>query len=561
MTSLSKARKQFDMALRYGTLTASALLVACGGGDGGGPIDANPPAAPAGPAAPSVPSIPAVPAVPVAVGRVAGQVTHAITGAGLPNITVRAGAQTATTAADGSYVLPAVVAGNPIAFAFTGSGFAAQSRLVEPVAGADISQVVNVPMLPVAVVDTFDPAVARTTVVPNSTAQVQLPANALRTASGAMPVGAVTARLTPVSPNSNPALMPGNYLASTAGGNAPIESFGALHVTYTDATGAPLNLAAGTTAVLRIPVSAKPDGPAPATVPLFYFDAATGLWKQEQSATLAGVAPNQYYQGSVPHFSYWNADLIYQTVAITGCVQNAAGERLNNVNIGTEGVSYTGRAFARSNSAGNFTIAAKSSSRLILGAERSGFVSNQRLVVSTAGDVTIPECLVLGQPLVTGQPAAGSSLSVRLSWGGAPRDLDSHTKGPNASNEIYFGGRGSLTLNPFVALDVDNTSGFGPEFITFAKLAKNRQYSYFVNNYSGSYSPGQTGSPAQVQLVNNGIQTIYTPPAGETNSTPYWHVFNVTTDANCVPTIVPVQRFMATSPPNLNTDNNAQFCN
>ena len=95
-----------------------------------------------------------------------------------------------------------------------------------------------------------------------------------------------------------------------------------------------------------------------------------------------GAAPDQYYQGSVPHFSYWNADQMYQTVAISGCVQDMAATRLPNVNISTDGTSYIGRAPATSNSAGNFTVQAKSNSSLVLGGERRGFLSNLRSITT-----------------------------------------------------------------------------------------------------------------------------------------------------------------------------------
>ena len=423
------------------------------------------------------------------------------------------------------------------------------------------AQVVNAQLLPVVFTEIFDPTVARTSIVPGSTAQVRLPANSLRTASGTMPVGPVTVRLTLLAPAANADVMPGNYLAATATGTAPIESFGALDISYTDSTGAALNLASGLTAALQIPLSARTATP-PTTVPLFYFDTVTGLWKQEQTATLMGAAPDQYYQGSVPHFSYWNADQMYQTVAISGCVQDMAGTRLANVNISTDGTSYIGRARATSNSAGNFTVQAKSNSSLVLGGERRGFFSNLRSVTTLTANQTLTDLLVLSTAVtMPGTPTTAQSLSVRLRWGASPLDLDSHTKGPNASNETYYGCQGSLRAAPFVSLDVDDTDGFGPEFTTFSKLAKNRVYSYFINNFSGTYNPGQTGSPAQIQLTAGGVQSIFTPPAGETSGTPYWHVFNVMTDANCVATIVPVQRFVTAEPANLNTDNNAQFCN
>ncbi|MFM9902440.1 MAG: carboxypeptidase regulatory-like domain-containing protein [Polaromonas sp.] len=532
------------------SLVCTAVLVACGGG--GDSTTATAPTA--------VTPVAVVPVV-VATDPVTGRVTNAQTGAGLAGVTVSVGSVSATTGTDGSYSLAGLALGTPVVLAFTGTGFSAQSRSLDALTAETAAQVVNVPMLPVAFTETFDPTVARTSTVPGSTAQVQLPANALRTATGALPVGQVTARLTPLAPGANTDVMPGNYQAATATGTAPIESFGALDITYTDSTGAALNLASGQTAVLRIPLSARTTTP-PATVPLFYFDTATGLWKQEQTATLMGTAPNQYYQGSVPHFSYWNADQIYNTVTITGCVQDTAGTRLSNVNIFTDGTNYTGRARATSNSTGSFTVSAKSNSTLVLGGERRGFLSNQRSITTLAANQTLTDCLVLTTPVtVPGTPTTAQSLSVRLSWGASPLDLDSHTKGPNASNEIYYASQGSLTAAPFVSLDVDDITGFGPEFTTFSKLAKNRVYSYFIHNYSGTFNPGQTGSPAQIQLTAGGVQSIFTPPAGETSSTRYWHVFNVTTDANCVATIVPVQQFLAAEPPNLNTDNNAQFCN
>ena len=53
-----------------------------------------------------------------------------------------------------------------------------------------------------------------------------------------------------------------------------------------------------------------------------------------------------------------------------------------------------------------------------------------------------------------------------------------------------------------------------------------------------------------------------TAPAGEVaDSTRYWHVFDLRTDDNCNATVVPVQKFLAAKPPEVNTDANAQYCN
>ncbi|MBC7549225.1 MAG: hypothetical protein H7224_11395, partial [Polaromonas sp.] len=148
----------------------SAMLIACGGGsDSTSAITATSNPAP----------------VVIATDPVTGRVTHAQTGAGLAGVIVSVGSVTAITLADGSYSLAGLALGNPVVMAFTGTGFSTQSRSLDALTAETAAQVVNVPLLPVAFTETFDPTAARTTTVPGSTAQVQLSANALRTATGA----------------------------------------------------------------------------------------------------------------------------------------------------------------------------------------------------------------------------------------------------------------------------------------------------------------------------------------------------------------------------------------
>jgi uncharacterized protein YfaP (DUF2135 family) len=117
-----------------------------------------------------------------------------------------------------------------------------------------------------------------------------------------------------------------------------------------------------------------------------------------------------------------------------------------------------------------------------------------------------------------------------------------------------------LTDQPYIALDVDDVSGFGPEVTTFSRLARNRRYSFYVHNYSQSFGPGQTDSPAKVEITSAGVQTVFTPPAGETEETLYWHVFDLTTNQQCVVTIVPIQRFTTAEPVNQNIGNASTYC-
>jgi uncharacterized protein YfaP (DUF2135 family) len=536
------------MKIKLAAVAALVLaVVACGGGGSDGvfyPIVTPPPDQNAPPPPPPAPP-------PVQTNaKVSGRVTNAISGQGVAQVTVSAGSVSAVTADDGSYTLGEIPPSASVLLSFAKSGMVPQSRGTAALSGSGASTVINVPMLPVAVTESFDPLVAHDIVVPGSTAMVRLRANSLRRADGSPPTGPATARITPIAPASDINVMPGNYLAATDGASAPLESFGALDASFVDADGAPLNLAAGLDATVRIAPSSRSDT-LPASVPLFHYNTSTGLWVQEGSATLQGTAPSQYYEGTVAHFTTWNADQIYNTVRINGCVQNSAGDRVGGALVATEGKSYTGMATALTNANGEFSVQVKRASSAFVIANTATEVSNAPTVSVGDEDMTLGSCLELTR----------SAVSVKLTWGTRPFDLDSHTLGANASEHVYYVDKGSLAAAPFIGLDVDDMSSFGPEVTTFAKLAKNRTYRFYVDNYSETFDPGQTGSPARIEVSNRGAQTVFAPPAGETSSTFVWHVFDLTTDASCNATIVPVQQFLAGPPAPVNTDENAQYCN
>jgi prealbumin domain-containing protein len=145
----------------------------------------------------------------------------------------------------------------------------------------------------------------------------------------------------------------------------------------------------------------------------------------------------------------------------------------------------------------------------------------------------------------TNSPATANDLGIRLTWGAQPSDLDSHLYIPNGYEVAYFA-QGSLENSPYADLDLDDTTGFGPENITVVRRMKGT-YQYFVHNYSETFSPGMTGSPARVELIRNGVTTTYVPPSDE-GTNRYWHVFNVIVNSDCVVSIVPINAWL-TSPP------------
>lgn len=110
-------------------------------------------------------------------------------------------------------------------------------------------------------------------------------------------------------------IMPGNLLAIDAQNEMrALESYGMLRIELEDPSGNPLQISAPATLTVDVPTSLE--GTAPATIPLWHFDEATGLWVEEGSATLQ----NGVYVGQVDHFSFWNCDVPMDFVYLSGSV-------------------------------------------------------------------------------------------------------------------------------------------------------------------------------------------------------------------------------------------------
>jgi hypothetical protein len=120
----------------------------------------------------------------------------------------------------------------------------------------------------------------------------------------------------------------------------------------------------------------------------------------------------------------------------------------------------------------------------------------------------------------------GFTWRIVLSWGAEPRDLDSYLSGPQAGSGsrfvVAYYQRGSLTANPFAQLDVDVTTGFGPETITIAQQIAGT-YRYFVNRFSGTGSISTSGARVDLYRGNNLVRQFY--PVQGTGD--WWTVFEL----------------------------------
>jgi hypothetical protein len=115
-----------------------------------------------------------------------------------------------------------------------------------------------------------------------------------------------------------------------------LQSFGMLAVELFSAENKPLQLAKGKSAILHFPIPAALAAKAPATIPLWFFDEKTGLWKKEGSAVKTGAE----YIGTVVHFSFWNCDYAYPFVGFDAQFLNPQGTALVHALVRIKSTNY-----------------------------------------------------------------------------------------------------------------------------------------------------------------------------------------------------------------------------
>ncbi|MFC1707654.1 carboxypeptidase-like regulatory domain-containing protein [Planctomycetota bacterium] len=205
-------------------------------------------------------------------------------------------------------------------------------------------------------------------------AKVQISANDLVLQAGGAPTGTVDVYVLPIdvsvtrSQFGNTAGMeafPGGMVGVATGGQTvDFVSYGAVGIDiYDRTTNGAVNLKTGATATVTIPVpwdfqkTATASAALPATMPLWYFNKASGKWVEEGTATKTGTAPGNYvYVGTVKHFSFWNADDPVQVTDVTGVVQFADGSRAHGAAVTFRGVGYGFSAVVFTDAAGQFKV-------------------------------------------------------------------------------------------------------------------------------------------------------------------------------------------------------------
>lgn len=445
-------------------------------------------------------------------------------------------ALSADTDAEGKAELKKVTVGRTV-LKISKAGYADQFITVDLVDKQELSGLL-VQLIPLQLGGTVSDATGGTVTLMGSTAQVIISPNSLKRADGQAIQGNVSVSFALINTAQEIRNMPGDLSTQINNVRSPLESFGAMIVDLRDSTGAKVELIANQLANIRIPLMAR--GTPPSTIPLYYFDSQRGDWLQDGTRVLtlqSDTNGNRFYTGSSTTLDTVNADIPYQTTNVTGCLAEANGKRVANAQILLEGKNYSGYSTVKTNANGEFTILAKQNSIVLINGQNNNLRSNTVEHTVLTANTTLNECLTLTEP--------SQNITVRLSWGQNPQDIDSHMIAPDGSH-IYYQNEGALLQHPFLNLDVDDTDSYGPEIVTLSKLMVG-EYHYFVHNYSGTSNPGILGSPIKVELNSLKGTQIFTPTIGSGESF-YWSAFKIKVAENCDVTVIPTKQWLSAEP-------------
>lgn len=257
-----------------------------------------------------------------AITAVMGQVFDT-DGSGLAGVSVEGGSAQATTSSDGTFQLD--TSAGALVLTFEKQGYVKTFKRVDVQDGTPTA--LRVTLIDEAPAIELD-ADSGGAVAGARGAAINAPESAFVDGTGAPVSGTVQVHLTPLDPSvaSELAAYPGDLAARrTDGTTAQLETYGVLDVTVRQGD-EELQIAGSKTVEIRIPAPASGVTSPPATVGLWSFDEAAGVWVEEGQATYN--AEDNTYDATISHLSPWNADAIQDSTCVRGKVQDQYGNAI-----------------------------------------------------------------------------------------------------------------------------------------------------------------------------------------------------------------------------------------
>ena len=224
--------------------------------------------------------------------------------------TIMMGDQTATTDDDGTYFFTQATLTGDDYLQVEKSGYFKGSRRFSSKESS--TQFIQVTLLSQEEIGNFNSANSATISI-DSKSKMIFPDHAITRSDGSPYNGNVRVMASPIY-GDDPQLsdkMPGALTGvDELGATVALGSLGMLAVELQADNGDVLNIASGKTVEVQLEIPNTQLSKAPPTIPLWYFDEVEGYWVQEGEATRQG----NVYVSQLPHFSFWNWDVIFELV-------------------------------------------------------------------------------------------------------------------------------------------------------------------------------------------------------------------------------------------------------
>ncbi|WP_199137136.1 carboxypeptidase-like regulatory domain-containing protein [Pedobacter sp. ASV12] len=252
-----------------------------------------------------------------------GQIVD-VTNNPIPGATIKIGASTTQTDANGIFVVKNASVYDRFAFiTATKAGYLIGSRTLVPTTGTNQ---VKIMLLPAAAGATVNTGTTSTVSLANG-AKIVFD-GAFKTEAGSTYNGVVSVIANYLDPSDTKLTykMPGMLFAKNTNGDPKLlETYGMLNIELRGSANENLQLA--NTAQIEFPVATAQQANAPSTIPLWHFDETAGYWKEEGTATKIG----NKYVGTVKHFSWWNFDTQLSSVYLSLKLVDANNQPLPNM--------------------------------------------------------------------------------------------------------------------------------------------------------------------------------------------------------------------------------------
>ncbi|RAJ76638.1 hypothetical protein CLV59_108157 [Chitinophaga dinghuensis] len=198
------------------------------------------------------------------------------------------------------------------------------------VTGTGKTQFVQIQLLPKKAAGTFDASKGGT--INASNAQFTFTANQVLDGNNQPYAGKASLIYAPINPEDAnfASQLPGDLRAINSNNEeVGLKSYGMMALELQGENGEKLHLDGKQDVNFKMTIPASLQASAPSTIPLWHFDEADGLWKEEGKATKSGDS----YVGTVKHFSFWNCDAQFPLVQFQATFQDANGIPLGNMRV------------------------------------------------------------------------------------------------------------------------------------------------------------------------------------------------------------------------------------